>query len=338
MTFRNSILAGVTLIREAIQSQNFVTGVSGWQIAADGTAEFADLTIRSSDGTSSTIVLANGSLVIRNGSSVIVVEIDASGYRLYDSAGVLVAEITLFGGATNDPGFIAYAPSGRRYYAMLSRGFIEFGEDGASYDVQPFIEHNSSAGADPLELAAGSGFVGNAGADEGAVWRLISKSTAAGRPRMEVDSDFGTAADLTVTGGLSVGDTTFTTYTPTVANGGTATFTTRTGWYYRLGSMVFFNVELLVNAAGSGASFVTITAPTGIDRTTRQVVPAQGRSVFTAGIAANGSATALTTGAGAVFDEIVMSNDNALNRDGLLTGAALLAGARLTLSGWYRAT
>lgn len=46
MSFRNSIVAGVELIREAIQSRNFVTGVSGWRIARDGTAEFLNVIIR----------------------------------------------------------------------------------------------------------------------------------------------------------------------------------------------------------------------------------------------------------------------------------------------------
>ena len=40
------ILAGTVLIAEAIQSQNFVTGVSGWQITAAGNAEFNNATIR----------------------------------------------------------------------------------------------------------------------------------------------------------------------------------------------------------------------------------------------------------------------------------------------------
>jgi hypothetical protein len=46
MSFRNSIVAGIELIREAIQSRNFVTGVSGWRIARDGTAEFLNVIIR----------------------------------------------------------------------------------------------------------------------------------------------------------------------------------------------------------------------------------------------------------------------------------------------------
>ena len=51
MPFTNPIVAGTTLIREAIQSPNFVIGsegvVSGWSIDKDGSATFYDVTIGS---------------------------------------------------------------------------------------------------------------------------------------------------------------------------------------------------------------------------------------------------------------------------------------------------
>lgn len=46
MAFSNPILGGDTLIRNAIQSENYVPGVSGWAIFRDGTAEFNDITAR----------------------------------------------------------------------------------------------------------------------------------------------------------------------------------------------------------------------------------------------------------------------------------------------------
>jgi hypothetical protein len=46
MTFRSSILAGVSLIRAAIRSPNYVHNVSGWTINQDGSAEFNNITIR----------------------------------------------------------------------------------------------------------------------------------------------------------------------------------------------------------------------------------------------------------------------------------------------------
>lgn len=46
MGFSDPITAGNILIREAIQSPNYVTAVSGWRIAKDGTAEFVGLIIQ----------------------------------------------------------------------------------------------------------------------------------------------------------------------------------------------------------------------------------------------------------------------------------------------------
>lgn len=46
MTFTNSILGGTTLARTDIRSEGFVTGVTGWIIRRDGTAEFSSVTIR----------------------------------------------------------------------------------------------------------------------------------------------------------------------------------------------------------------------------------------------------------------------------------------------------
>lgn len=46
MTFSNSILSGETLVREAIQSEGFQSGVQGWRIERDGDAEFQDIIAR----------------------------------------------------------------------------------------------------------------------------------------------------------------------------------------------------------------------------------------------------------------------------------------------------
>jgi hypothetical protein len=46
--FSNPIVAGNVLIRDAIQSENYVPATSGWSINRDGSAEFADLSIRGS--------------------------------------------------------------------------------------------------------------------------------------------------------------------------------------------------------------------------------------------------------------------------------------------------
>lgn len=47
MGFSNPIIGGAaTLIRAAMQSANFLTGVAGWQVTKTGNAEFNNLTIR----------------------------------------------------------------------------------------------------------------------------------------------------------------------------------------------------------------------------------------------------------------------------------------------------
>lgn len=46
MPFSNPVVGGDTLIRNAIQSQDYVAGVSGWAIKRDGTAEFNNVTVR----------------------------------------------------------------------------------------------------------------------------------------------------------------------------------------------------------------------------------------------------------------------------------------------------
>lgn len=56
MAFRNAILAGIKLIREAIQSPNYVAGTSGWSINQDGSAEFSDITLRG-DGVGDTVIV-----------------------------------------------------------------------------------------------------------------------------------------------------------------------------------------------------------------------------------------------------------------------------------------
>lgn len=46
MPFQNDVVGGTTLIRNAINSPNYVPGVSGWTINRDGSAEFANVTTR----------------------------------------------------------------------------------------------------------------------------------------------------------------------------------------------------------------------------------------------------------------------------------------------------
>lgn len=57
--FTNSVVGGTTLVRPAISSPNYVPGVSGWSINADGSAQFYD------------VALLGGSIILFNANDVI---------------------------------------------------------------------------------------------------------------------------------------------------------------------------------------------------------------------------------------------------------------------------
>lgn len=134
---------------------------------------------------------------------------------------------------------------------------------------------------------------------------------------------------LSVGGGLSVAATNWTSYTPTVGNAGTATWTVRSGYYYKLGKLVALAIFLQVNAAGSGASTLTVTAPSTIDRSIRQVLTANIEGTAS-GIDGCATLMVFLGGSGATFDRI-------RTRDGgSMDGSDLATGTLVTIQGWYR--
>lgn len=71
MQFQDDVVGGTILVRPAIQSPEYQPGVQGWSINADGTAEFSDLTVRSSDGSGNLIELENGEILLYAGSTLV---------------------------------------------------------------------------------------------------------------------------------------------------------------------------------------------------------------------------------------------------------------------------
>jgi hypothetical protein len=129
----------------------------------------------------------------------------------------------------------------------------------------------------------------------------------------------------------------FTTYTPTVGNGGVVTWTTRTGFWQRFGKMIYVCVYLVVNAAGSGAGIVTVDMPTAVYRGTRQTLTMHCESVGPGGShIGDGQCVFFPAGAGATADRLRNSSNGATNADANITGADLLAGGIITIQGWYR--
>jgi hypothetical protein len=97
--FGNPILGGTALIRDNIHSPDFITGVSGWSINKDGTAEFNGVTVRG------TIILGNGS------TNTIILDNTRDALFVYDQFGKLVASVAPGSGVDS---------LGNHYFAGLS--------------------------------------------------------------------------------------------------------------------------------------------------------------------------------------------------------------------------
>ncbi|MER7053497.1 hypothetical protein [Streptomyces sp. NPDC000351] len=133
-------------------------------------------------------------------------------------------------------------------------------------------------------------------------------------------------------------DTQFTTFTPAVSGGGSATWATRTGWYTSHGGLITVCVHLVVNAAGSGEGLVAVDMPTLVYRGTRQVLAMHTESTGPNGShIGDGQAVFFAGGSGPATDRLRTSSNDALNRDANLTGSDLLAGGTITIQGSYRA-
>lgn len=131
-----------------------------------------------------------------------------------------------------------------------------------------------------------------------------------------------------------------TTYVPTVTNGGTVTWTTRTGVYWKIGKMVYVTIYLVINAAGSGAGIVMVDMPSSVDRTLRQVLTLHTESVGSGGNASShiggGEAVFFTGGSGATSDRLRTDEGSSTSRENNVLGNDLLAGGLITIQGWYR--
>jgi hypothetical protein len=208
--FEEPITAGTVLIREDIESQNFVTGVSGWEIRADGSAEF-------------------NNIVIRGGVSV-------GGASFYYSGtpgpNTLIASIAASDGT--DPfgngysaGFSVYDRSNLKY-ASLQSGIMYLGSlNGGT--AAPVINDGAFIQADPadqLRLVA---------APSGTFTALTSTTYQAGAPGVRTgdatapflhifDITNDSMADILLTGSISQFGMTWKTpsYTASFASGSTA--------------------------------------------------------------------------------------------------------------------
>lgn len=166
----------------------------------------------------------------------------------------------------------------------------------------------------------------------------LSFDPEAGTSRIDLTADdVWVEGELHGSGGLTVLATDFTTYTPTVTGGGSATFSTAEGWYYRFGSLVYVEAYLVASAAGSGLSNVAISLPVMPYRgsANRQVITAYCGAV-SAGTnsSTSGPFCCLTLAGGtlAQVDQLQGPTDKPMR------GENISATTVITMDGWYRST
>lgn len=350
MGFQNPVVGGTALRIPAIQSPNFQAGSTGWIVRNDGSAEFNNVVIRGSTLTQGVILQYSGTPAAGNLVASIAATAGTDAFGNAYLAGVTTYATDASGRYTQlqDDGEIAFGYTSQ----FANAGLLSATGSGITL-VTPYT--SSAPNNDPTHFTMHPG--GTTGVDRGYAQlstlngkdilsrvygslEVLTQETTT--PGLVVDMASGTTADpldLKVNGTSRVtcnenGDfttysnNTFNTYNPTVSNGGTVTWTTKTGLWTRIGRMIHVVIYLDVNAAGSGASNVTITAPTDVDRTTRQTLFAQCDNITPA---QEGSCALLsfTGGSGATFDRL-RGRDNSN-----VTGADLLAGALITIEGFY---
>jgi len=330
--FENPLTAGTVLVREQIQSQNYAEGSAGWVIKANGDAEFNSVVIRGGTVVSGLALYYDGTPGLGN----LIMSISATagtdefgndyvaGIGVYGDANAisiqsdngavaqLVADAPSYVADEPSPGLILSRPTGDAEPASLTE-----------YDDT--FDHG-------LYLRTSSPVADGAEGEDYAAIRMVARGSS--DPQIQL-SAFGPDSTIALNSALLSADSEFVsygtdhTYTPTFAGTGGATYSNRTGWYFRLGPLVYFSAYAVVSGAGSGGSNVTVTAPVSVDRTTRQRV---GASIEGATAGNNGSGTALwfTTGSGDASDRLRNSTG------GNITGADLQVGTIIAVEGWIR--
>jgi len=127
-----AIVGGTVLVIERIQSQNYVAGVSGWAIMADGSAEFSNVVVRGS---------LVGGLVVINGTAY------PNAIALYTSN---PSEVT--------PAIIDPHSSGNRGYVRIAGPTTLTGATPATFDLSGYTDGHSTAelDVDSMRLTAGT--------------------------------------------------------------------------------------------------------------------------------------------------------------------------------------
>lgn len=337
--FFNPLTAGTVLVRSDIRSQNFVSGSSGWRIEADGDAEFNSIVIRGGTVVSGTALYYDGTPALGN----LFLSIAAAagtdeygnayqkGLTIYSSNGTInLDDTTAIWDHTGGSNIEIGVGGAQALQELTPRDLTGSTWSSGSFGTNIANVYDGNVNAPSIFLESPNETSGVAKSSISLYGNSDTATTSSLIRFTGGDHQF-VSGDMQLSGGQITeydGDA-FTTYTPTVTGGGAVTWTTRTGWWQRIGKMIFFTAYLVVNGAGSGATAVSIDGPVDLSRATRQNVAAQMDNI-TAAMEGAGSLVSFTGGTGATFDRLRDYNNNNV------TGADLLAGAIITVTGWYR--
>lgn len=325
--FVNPLTAGTVLVREAIQSQNYNPGSAGWIIEADGDAEFNDVTIRGGTVVSGTALYYDGTPAFGNLILAIAAQAGTDEYGNAYPAGLTSLStngtINMYETTTDwqhvNGSRIEISAGGAQVLQQLTPPDVVgvTWDDGA---IGTNITSDFGASTPSLFLQSPSDSVNQTNSSI----TLLGSSPSTDSSRVDISGDVRMLDQI-----VQYDSDTFSTWTPTISGGGAATFTSRDGFWQRIGKLIFVRVYFVIGTAGSGGSNVTFTLPVTPYRSgTRQNIPGCMRDSGSG----NGPVGALVFagGAGATVDRLV----NSLGDDVL--GVNLTSGSIWTFEGWIR--
>jgi Fibronectin type III domain len=352
-------------VNSRIYSANYVSGSAGWIIRNDGFAEFNNVTIRGGTVVSGTGLYYNGTPA--SGSLLFAVA-SASGtdsfgntYPRGISAGLSTGPQVIMNTSAG-AGFIQFPThrpienvAGRLLVGVVNSGAVNeyaalqllgptvTGATDSSSIILASQNNDASSNANVL-ISTGTSSV----TIDKDVMRLIgnrlqispvasSSSAIFVNPSSTYSGNFlrfqndGTDVfSVNVDGVINnYSQNVFNTYTPSITGGGTVTWSSITGWYQRVGKMIYVNVYAQSNSAGSGSGLLAVTMPTNVDRTNQQVLT--GHIAGSSTVNGTICAVALNTGSGNTIDRIRSSTGS--NISGSQINAS---GFALSIQGWYR--
>jgi hypothetical protein len=135
--FQNIVVAGTKLVRDSIQSPNFVTGLTGWSINQDGSVEFSNAVMRG------TVIAGAGTVTLNSGG------LDIIGAA---TANALIATgFDNSGAAAEAPILQLYSPG---YTGKSRSSIIMFGQK--NNDANPDNTSTIQMFADDIQLVPGA--------------------------------------------------------------------------------------------------------------------------------------------------------------------------------------